>query len=100
MIFEYLFLETGDRLRGNVWVCMVPTLIYGVVSLYMNYIRAYIGPYPFLYIYIQPVYMTVIWMILIFGGAGLIAWRLAALNRCTGRVWTKLDKCNMPEKDL
>lgn len=89
MIFSFLILEPGKRMKGNVYVCLIPTLIYGVVSLYMNYIRAYIGPYPFLYVYIQPVYMTVIWMILIFGGAGLIALGLAAINSYIGRRCAK-----------
>ena len=87
MIFSFLFLEPGKRLRGNVAVALIPTVIYGAVSLYMNYIRAYIGPYPFLYIYIQPVYMTVIWMIVIVGGAGLIAWGMNALNGCIARIY-------------
>ena len=87
---QFLLLETGRPMRGNVYVALIPTLIYGSVSLYMNYIRAYIGPYPFLYIYIQPVYMTIIWMVVIFGGAALIAWGMNALNQCVSRLYRRL----------
>lgn len=87
---EFLLLETGKPLKGNVWVCLIPTLIYGVITLYKNYTRAYIGPYPFLYIYIQPVYMTIIWMIVIVGGAEMIAWGTHALNQCVSRLYRRL----------
>ena len=89
-IFSFLFLEPGKRLRGNVYIALIPTLIYGGISLYMNYIRAYIGPYPFLYIYIQPVYMTMVWMVVIVGGAGLIAWGMNALNGYLTRLYNKI----------
>ena len=92
MIFSFLFLEPGKRMRGNVYIALIPTLIYGSISLYMNYIRAYIGPYPFLYIYIQPVYMTVVWMIVIVGGAEMIAWGMIALNGCITRLYAKVQR--------
>lgn len=90
MIFSFLFLEPGKKMRGNVYIALVPTIIYGSVSLYMNYIRAYIGPYPFLYIYIQPVYMTIVWMIVIVGGAALIAWGMNALNQCVTNLYRRI----------
>ena len=90
MIFSFLFLEPGKKMRGNVYIALVPTLIYGGISLYMNYIRAYIGPYPFLYIYIQPVYMTIVWMIVILGGAEMIALGMHALNGLVTKLYGRI----------
>ena len=90
MIFSFLFLEPGKRMRGNVHIALIPTVIYGGVSLYMNYIRAYMGPYPFLYIYIQPVYMTVVWVIVIIGGAEMISWGMHALNQCITKLYRRI----------
>jgi len=90
MIFSFLFLEPGGKMRSNVYIALIPTMIYGGVSLYMNYIHAYIGPYPFLHIYIQPVFMTVVWMIVIMGGAEMIALGLYALNRLITQLYEKV----------
>ena len=44
------------------------------------------GPYPFLRVYEQPVYMSIIWVIVILGSAYGIAFLLASLlNRLTNR---------------
>ena len=39
----------------------------------LNIAKLYVGPYPFLHVYEQPVYMTVFWIFAIIGGNVLIA---------------------------
>ena len=45
------------------------TLIYAAVFITLNILNVYEGPYPFLMVYKQPVYMSIIWFILIVGVA-------------------------------
>ena len=45
------------------------TIAYAIVFITLNILKAYEGPYPFLMVYKQPVYMSIIWFILIVGGA-------------------------------
>ena len=45
------------------------TIAYAIVFITLNILKVYEGPYPFLMVYKQPVYMSIIWFILIVGGA-------------------------------
>ena len=45
------------------------TIIYAIVFITLNILKVYEGPYPFLMVYKQPVYMSIVWFILIVGGA-------------------------------
>lgn len=45
------------------------TLIYAIVFITLNILKVYEGPYPFLMVYKQPVYMSIVWFIIIVGGA-------------------------------
>lgn len=62
-------------------VAMYPTLGYAVVSTTLNILKVVEGPYPFLYVYKQPVIVSVIWFILIPGGGFLYAWGLSKVKR-------------------
>ena len=65
---------------------MLPTLIYALILMALNLMRVVEGPYPFLRVYEQPVYMSIIWVIVILGSAYGIAFLLASLlNRLTNR---------------
>ena len=61
---------------------MIPTLVYGMIMYTMNFLRMYDGPYPFLKIYDQPWYMSVLWFFLLAGAAYGIA---AALRKLCGK---------------
>ena len=45
------------------------TIAYAIVFITLNILKVYEGPYPFLMVYKQPVYMSIVWFILIVGGA-------------------------------
>ena len=60
-------------------LALVPTVIYAVVSITLNILRVWEGPYPFLMVYEQSVLASIGWCIAIVGGAYLLAvllWRL------------------------
>lgn len=65
LVFEEDILPTGRDL----WYSLIPTLIYAVVFVILNFAKVVDGPYPFLRVYRQPWYMSVMWFILIPGAA-------------------------------
>ena len=67
-----------DR-RVTLWA-LVPTLVYAVVATILNAARVLYGPYPFLHIYEQPVWMSAVWYVVILGMAWVLAflvWKLS-----------------------
>lgn len=73
-IISFLFFEKDKKLDSNQSIyALVPTLIYAAVTLVLNLIRVIRGPYAFLYIYEQSVWMTLMWMIIIGGIAYILA---------------------------
>ncbi len=66
-----------DR-RVTLWA-LAPTLLYAAVTIVLNYARLLHGPYPFLYVYEQPAYMSAVWCAAICGSAWVLAflvWKL------------------------
>ena len=59
---------------------MLPTLLYAIVSTSLNVAKVVEGPYPFLYVYEQPLIVSVLWFIAIPGGGWLFAWVLGRLK--------------------
>lgn len=61
-------------------LALIPTIVYACVTIAGNVVRLMDGPYPFLRVYDQPVWASVLWCALIVGGAYLLAWTLLALR--------------------
>ena len=49
------------------------TFIYGLIAIILNVLRVIEGPYPFLLVYRQPIWATIVWIISILGGAYVIS---------------------------
>lgn len=80
-LLSFIFLETEPPLtRKYTYSALIPTGIYAVVILILNILKVVEGPYPFLHIYEQPVYMSLIWFAVIFGAAYLLAWLILLAN--------------------
>lgn len=62
-------------------LAMIPTFIYGAVAITLNVLKVWHGPYPFLYVYEQPVWLSVVWALIIFGAAFLISVLLRIAKR-------------------
>lgn len=58
-----------------------PTVLYAAVTVLLNCARVLDGPYPFLKVYGQPVWASVLWAALVLGIAGLSAYLLWKSNR-------------------
>jgi hypothetical protein len=82
-IISFIFFETNSSFSiKHSLIATIPTIIYAAISVTLNILYIMRGPYPFLYVYEQPVYMSIIWTILIVGGAFL----LNTLLRISGKV--------------
>lgn len=60
---------------------MLPTAIYAVILVTLNFLKLVEGPYPFLRIYRQPAAVSVLWLVVILGGSYGIAWLAARLRQ-------------------
>ncbi len=67
-------------------IAIIPTVIYGAITLTMNIRRVYSGPYFFFEVYRQPVYMTVVWCFVIIGGNFLVSWLLTRVQGALGQL--------------
>lgn len=56
------------------------TLLYAAIAIAMNILKVWHGPYPFLFVYEQPIWASVAWTIGILGGAFLISLTLYAAH--------------------
>lgn len=61
--FVSFTLFEGDRRlnkKKTIWYALIPTVIYGIIMLVCNLTNTFTGPYPFMMINDNPVYVTVI----------------------------------------
>ena len=78
--------ESAERLpRHEIRNALIPTLVYALVILLLNLCRVVEGPYPFLMVYAQPWYASVLWCAVILGIAALLAWGVLTLHNYLGR---------------
>ncbi len=81
-VASFIFLEKYNIQRGReIWIGLAPTLLYAIVAIVLNILRVMVGPYPFLMVYAQPVYMSVLWCGLILACTYGIALILRAADR-------------------
>jgi hypothetical protein len=73
-LFTLLFLDGGPELpRRAPLAALVPTLVYAAVTVVLNAARLLEGPYPFLMVYRQPLWMSFVWCAVILSAALVIA---------------------------
>ncbi|SFK84857.1 hypothetical protein SAMN05216390_10412 [Lachnospiraceae bacterium KH1T2] len=71
---SFMFYEKNDLLKSeDVRFPVGYTIIYGVIIVMLNIVGKVYGPYNFLRIYDQPVWMSIFWTVFIFGIAIFIA---------------------------
>ena len=59
--------------NADVRISLVPTLAYGLVAYTCNFLRWWDGPYPFLQVWDQPIWLSVLWFVALLAGAWGIA---------------------------
>ena len=74
---SFLFFERDEGpARSEIALAMIPTGVYAIVLIVLNITKTVYGPYPFLHVYEQPVWMSAVWVVVILGMALLFAWAL------------------------
>lgn len=80
-ILSFVTLMKFERLPFTPKKCLlfalIPTALYAAISITMNILKVWHGPYPFLLVYEQPVWMSFVWFIIVFGGSALISYLIA-----------------------
>lgn len=81
-IASFLFIDRFQAAlkRSMVYVALIPTIIYAVITTSLNIAKVMYGPYPFLYVYEQSVGMSVFWCVLIISIEYAIVWLLWKAN--------------------
>ncbi|WP_407416456.1 hypothetical protein [Methanobrevibacter sp.] len=85
VLISFIFFEEIDlenSLRNNVR-SLYFTIVYAIVLISLNILRVLVGPYPFLKVYEQPVFMTVLWLVGILVFAFILSRILMKLNELT-----------------
>lgn len=67
-VVSFVFFERDAHIesRETVWA-LLPTFIYAAVLVALNFTRTVYGPYPFLHVYEQPIWMSAVWAVVIIG---------------------------------
>ncbi len=80
-IIGFLMFENEPALeKKHMLYALVPTFLYAAITIVLNITHTIIGPYPFLMVYRQPIYMSVIWCIVILLAAFFVAFVIKLLN--------------------
>jgi len=71
----FVFLEKEPPLpKKALLYALIPTFIYAVITVILNIVGVLDGPYPFLKVREQPVWQSILWVLIIFAVAYLSAW--------------------------
>lgn len=85
-IISYIFFELHSELKTvHSLIAIIPTLLYAAVILILNIRYIVYGPYPFLYIYEQSIFISCFWFIATVGGAFI----LSVPIRIFGKIFSK-----------
>ena len=60
-------------------LAMIPTVVYGIVLYTLNFLKVVDGPYPFLKVYEQPWYMSILWFLILAAlafGIAVVLWKI------------------------
>ncbi len=79
---SFVLFEQEPKLeKKDTAAAVIPTLVYAVILIALNLAKTVTGPYPFLQVYRQPWYISVLWAGLILGGAYLFAAGMVKLDQ-------------------
>lgn len=77
---SFIFFDT-ENIKKSPFRAIIPTLLYAVVAIILNVARLLRGPYFFLHVYEQPIYMTLVWTVVILGINALIVLVVSKLKK-------------------
>ena len=78
--------------KKNALIALVPSVVYASVMTMLNILRIVDGPYDFIRVYNQPVYMSIFWAVVIIGGAYGINRLIMFLSRRVNQKYVKAEE--------
>ena len=89
---SFFAFEAAEQLpKQKILKALIPTLVYAVAAIILNLGRVIEGPYPFLMVYAQPWYASVLWCVVILGIAAFLAAGVLALHNRAVRARNKAE---------
>lgn len=81
-VISFLYFEDyHDLTLKDATYAIIPTFTYALIMIMLNILHIIDGPYPYLRVYNQPIYMSIFWCFFILIGAYVIAMVLLYLNQ-------------------
>ena len=81
-IISFVFFENEYKIeKKSIFYSLIPTLLYAIIFIFLNAFNIVSGPYFFLKVNNQPIYMSIIWFVVIMSGAYGISTLLWFLNK-------------------
>ena len=81
LFVSFVFFEHNKLSNKDIPAAMIYTLVYAAIMLTLNILRVEEGPYPFLMVYKQPIWASILWSVGILGGATALTWGTIKLRR-------------------
>lgn len=95
-VVSFFVIDTyqNDLGKKEVFASLTPTILYAVVSTSLNIAKVMYGPYPFLYVYEQPLGLSLFYVVLIIGIAYFIGWALWKISWQIKKSWSGVGEKN------
>ena len=78
---SFIFFDPKEKINNkDLFLSLVPTIVYATIIIILNITKVITGPYPFLHVYEQPIYMSILWVFIILGATLLISFLLKVIN--------------------
>lgn len=82
LLVIYLIYDKKNKLtKKDMMLANMLTFVYGAIMVPLNIIKVIEGPYPFLMVYKQSIFMIIIWLIVIVGGTTLLGFLLYKIKK-------------------
>lgn len=92
-LFSFILFEEHTAFnKKSALIAFVPTMIYALIIIILNIFKVIEGPYPFLMVYNQPIYMSAIWFVVILGGAYLISLLIICMKNLTKKKFFEITE--------
>lgn len=70
----FIFEKDNKLLNRNICYALIPTILYGITMLILNFLMVVKGPYPFLLVYDFPTHKLIVTLIVVLAISTLISW--------------------------
>ena len=82
LLVIYLIYDKKNKLtKKDIMLANMLTFVYGAIMVPLNILKVIEGPYPFLMVYKQSIFMIIIWLIVIVGGTTLLGFLLYKIKK-------------------